>query len=144
MSRRRRGGDVSAAEGKSRETTKTRGRDPATGSEQSIVHETGRVGATRGGRAKTRAAAWPADAAERAVALAHDILRAVEDTAESRDDHDENGHDENGHDENGHDENGHDENGHAENGRANATLSNRARSAADRLRLYSGGRRTLG
>ena len=47
-------GDVSAAEGKSRETTKTRGRDPATGSEQSIVHETGRVGATRGGRAKTR------------------------------------------------------------------------------------------
>ena len=54
VSRRRRGGDVSAAEGKSRETTKTRGRDPATGSEQSIVHETGRVGATRGGRAKTR------------------------------------------------------------------------------------------
>ena len=79
--------------------------------------------ARRAEDARRRAAAWPADAAERAVALAHDILRAVEDTAESRDDHDENGHDENGHD---------------ENGRANATLSNRARSAADRLRLLLG------
>ena len=40
--------------------------------------------ARRAEDARRRAAAWPADAAERAVALAHDILRAVEDTAESR------------------------------------------------------------
>ena len=121
-----RDGDVAATFRRRRENLERRRRH-AGGTprpDQSRVSSTKPVEwARRAEDARRRAAAWPADAAERAVALAHDILRAVEDTAESRD---------------GHDENGHDENGHDENGRACATLSNRARSAADRLRHLLG------
>ena len=86
--------------------------------------------ARRAEDARRRAAAWPAEAAGRAVALAHDILRAVEDTAgpprtkEST---------EKASKETSNSNRECDENDHA-----NATLSNRVRSAADRLRLRLG------
>ena len=134
VSRRRRGGDVSAAEGaKSRETTKTRGRDPATGSEQSIVHETGRVGATRGGRAKTRGGVARGRRRASRRARARHLARRRRHRGKLTSLPPPNDHDEER-------DRCHQlrRSGHDENGRANATLSNRARSAADRLRLLLG------